>query len=312
MMQFPEATASHRSEGKAHRPALLAAAASATMLMLAACGGGGGGGETAPGASAQVPVTLGTPGPGDAQNHLPLAVGHAWQFTGTITEGMTTTPTSTTVTIPSTRDVAGTTALVLRESVVAAGQTDVIEEALVKDANGVAVLAAADDVLSKALVPYWELRFPLTAGAQFVQLDKTGLDFGEDLDGDGRTEQVSLYSAVQVVGVESVTVPAGTFPSAVHVRRVLELTVRRSSDGLAFDATETGDAWFAPAVGWVQRKSELVGMGERLTSSEQLTAYTVGSLGQAGVSRPAALTTEAVRSAEPAWRRLIRSHASAP
>ena len=130
MMQFPDGTATHWTAGKVRHPGLLAAAASATMLLLAACGGGGGGGDTAPAAPTQVPVTLGTPGPGDAQNHLPLAVGHSWQFAGTITEGSSTTPTSTTVTIPSTRDVAGTTALVLRESVVAGGQTEVIEEAL--------------------------------------------------------------------------------------------------------------------------------------------------------------------------------------
>ncbi|CAN7389159.1 hypothetical protein [Rhizobacter sp. LjRoot28] len=311
MMQFHDAAKTNRSSGKVARPRLLAAATWAgTVLVLSACGGGGGG-DAAPAASAQVPVTLGTAGPGDAQNHLPLAVGHSWQFEGTITEGANSSPTSTTVTIPSTRDVGGATALVLRESVVAGGQTTVIEEALVKDANGVAVLAAADDVLSKALVPYWELRFPLTAGAPFVQLDKTGLDFGEDLDGDGRNELVSLYSSVQVVGVESVTVPFGTFPTAVHVRRVLELTVRRSSDGLAFDATETGDAWFAPSVGWVQRKSELVGMGEKLSSLERLTAYTPGSLGSAGASQGATSTTGSTLATEPAWRRVLRASASA-
>ena len=318
MKQFWSGLASRRSAGAVSRSAATKLACLAPLVLaLGACGGGGGG-DGGDASSAQEPVTLGAAGPGDVQNHLPLAVGNSWQFRGTVVEGQTTTPTETTITVPGVRAVGGVSALVVRESVVAGAQTTAFEDAMVKDANGVAVLASADDVLNSALVPYWELRFPLVAGAEFVQIDRTDLDFGQDLDADGRNERVSLYATVRVVGTESVTVPAGTFAGSVHVQRRLELTLRLSADGSAFDATETGNAWYAPGVGWVRRTSVAAGMGETLTSDEQLTAYVVGGVAR-GAMNSASLSSPNAGAAgsKPAsaladWRRALRGPATAP
>lgn len=146
---------------------------------------------------------------------------------------------------------------------------------LVKDANRVALLDEDGDGAS--LAPYWDLRLPLQAGSEFVQLDRRNVDLGEDIDGDGVHERADLRSVVRVVGFGTVTVPAGTFANAAHVQRRLRLTIRLTSNGQQVTATEDGDLWLARDVGWVRRTSEVSVLGETVRADEVLEAYVVGA-----------------------------------
>jgi hypothetical protein len=242
---------------------------------LTACGGGGG---DAP-ASNELPVTLGQPGPGDPDAYLPLAQGNFWHFRGTSVAGGATTSFETSMQVTGTRTVGGVTALVLREAETTAGDGgEASDQSVVKDLNGLAVLEAGSDPLSQALTPYWELRFPLQSGDAFVQLDRSDVDMGEDLDGDGRNERVDVRSTVTLVGFETVSAPVGTFSETAHIRRQIAVKVRLSGDGRVFEASETADAWFARGIGWVRRSSTVAALGESITTDQLLDAYFVGGV----------------------------------
>lgn len=243
------------------------------VAALTACGGGGG--DAAP-ASNGLPVTLGQSGPGDPEGYFPLAQGNFWHFRGTTVASGTTTPFETSVQITGTRMVGGVPALVLREADTTAGSGgDISEQSVVKDLNGLAVLGASADPLGQSLAPYWELRFPLQSGSAFVQLDRSAVDMGQDLDGDGSNERVDVLSTVTVVGFETVSAPAGTFTEAAHIRRQVELKVRLSRDGQVIEASETASAWFARGIGWVRRSSTVAILGQSTTTDQFLDAYLV-------------------------------------
>jgi hypothetical protein len=260
----------------------LMAALAATLV--AACGGDGGGGD----ASDAVPVVLGQPGPGDPGNYFPLAVGNFWHFRGYAEIDGARTPLEASVQVVGTRVVDGVTALVVRESdPQVGGDGTYADELLVKDLNGVAVLGVDDDPTSQAIVPYWEVRFPLEPGSAFVQIDAKGIDFGEDLDGDGRNETVDVRSVVSMVGFETVTVPVGTFAEAAHLRREVSLRILMSRDGAIVNGTEAGNAWFARGVGWIQRTSTVAAAGVSVTTREFLDAFLVDGVAGGIAEAPA-------------------------
>jgi hypothetical protein len=119
------------------------------------------------------------------------------------------------------------------------------------------------------------LRFPVQNGSTFVQLDRSDVDMGQDLDGDGRNERLDVLSTVTVIGFETVSAPAGTFSEAAHIRRQVALTVHLSRDGQVVEASETASAWFARGIGWVRRSSTISVLGESITSDQLLDAYFV-------------------------------------
>lgn len=251
----------------------------AGVLALGSCGGGGGGGGDGDGGSPpsdEVKVELGLPGPGDPDNYFPMAVGDFLHFQGTISVGGTAVDYRNSVNMTGINIVNGVNTLVVRESnTYAVGEP--ASSYMVKDLNGIATLGTdSTDPMIAGLPPYWEVRFPLTVGAGFVQLDRTGLDFGEDLDLDTVNETVDLYSTVTVVGPGTVLVPAGIFFNAMEIRRNLIFTITLSRDRRVINETATDTAWFAPGVGWVKRVFDMTTLGVRETATEELDAYLVG------------------------------------
>jgi len=247
----------------------------AASISLAGCGGGNGGGNarTIPDEPA---VVLGQPGAGDSNLYVPVSVGNFWHFTGTAS-GQFGSSVDNLIAVTGTQLVNGVyTTLVMRESN-PNGDGIALQEGVVKDGNGLAVLAGdpADDVLTRELIPYWELRFPLQAGSSFVQLDRTQLDLGQDLDGDGVNETVSVHSEVRVAGSEAVTVPAGTFSDALRIDRSMTLSIRLSRDGRVVPATEVDSTWLVRQLGWVRRTRSLNLEGTSSTADERLDAYQV-------------------------------------
>ncbi len=123
--------------------------------------------------------------------------------------------------------------------------------------------------------PYTQVPFPVDGCATVMTVDRTGLDAGQDLDGDGINETASLY-AVTVLRVEDVSVPVGTFPGALRVETATQVTVTESKTGAQFTSTGTQVDWYAAGVGPIKRRWNT---GSR-TYDYELIAYSVG-----GVSR---------------------------
>lgn len=99
-----------------------------------------------------------------------------------------------------------------------------------------------------------QLRFPLRAGDSYTAYRYNNLDSGVDNDGDDINETFSRRLDIEVTGVESVTVPAGTFPEALKVISTATLTTHYST-GSSGSSVEEVTRWYAPDVGVVQSRT---------------------------------------------------------
>jgi len=131
-----------------------------------------------------------------------------------------------------------------------------------RDAAGILYFGSKPGTkLEKQLVPYQIVRFPLTAHSSFEQLNRKGLNLGLDLDRDGRAEDVDIKARVTMFDQEPVTVPLGTYQSAVRMEAQMDLLVHLSSDGMLVKGFDTMTAWFVRGVGLVKyRERQMVPM----------------------------------------------------
>lgn len=196
-------------------------------------------------------------GPGDPDNYMPFVQGNGWTFQGTTTtSGLSPVEYTNTLTISGTHLVNGKITTVLIES--NPDNSGIPEDAyLIKDLNGVSYYGSSGlgDTLTRQLTPYQEINFPLITGYSYVQIHKAGLDFGEDLDFDGISETADLLSRVTVVGLDSVTVPAGTFPNCLQIKTEIRIAVKVSSTRETYAFLSLDDKWYAPDVGPVKMTS---------------------------------------------------------
>lgn len=222
---------------------------SALATVLTGCGGGGGGGAG------------GDPG---STTFFPLAVGNHWAFGN-----------NESVRVTGQRTVNGEPAFVV-QSFEGSGPF-VYETLYAVDSQGVFELPEATDPVSAAIGPILRMRFPVNVGDTFVQINNVTADLGDDYDGDGRTESVSYFSQVAVLGFETVSTPAGSFSGALHQRTELTETTIYSSDGHRRSVTFVFDEWFAQGVGPVRRTTTFVNTDQSGWSSDSsLVAYAVG------------------------------------
>ena len=113
------------------------------------------------------------------------------------------------------------------------------------------------------MTPYQIIRFPMKVAQSFQQFNRTEIDFGSDIDGDGTNEHVDVEGLSTVMGQESITVPAGTYPDAVRVEARMTLKIRLSSVDRTAVGTDVMTAWFAKGVGLVKyiERQELAALG---------------------------------------------------
>jgi hypothetical protein len=222
-----------------------------------------------------------TQGPGDVGNHISLTQGNQWQTQGTESKtGRPTVSFTNSVTITGTNLLAGVTTTVFSET--NPDNTGTAQEVYrVKDTTGITNRGNNDvtDVLTPQLVPYPELRFPLQPGSTFQSFNKQGLNFGQDLDGDGKNETAAFNAQVNVVGFENVTVTAGTFPNTIRVETTLNLVVTLSMSGNTIPLTQTQTTWFASGVGPVKETNVTQSQGVTDAISEELVSYSVDGQG---------------------------------
>lgn len=261
------------------------------FFLLSACGGGGSGGDSeSPSQSEELPLELGLYGPGDAGGYFPLEVGNLWVFEGIISPTSGSSDYHNTISINETKNIDGFNTFVLEETNSYGEGSS--ESYFYKDLNGIANLGSSDEgALGVQLSRYWEVRFPLVSGESFVQLDRTGLNLGEDLDGDGINDSFDIRSIVTVLEFTSKTVPVGTFSDVVHIRRKLNLDFILSSEPDVISANVQEDSYFAANVGLIERLSATTIDGSTERALEQLAAYVVNGQ-SAGLNRVAGSVIE--------------------
>lgn len=262
-------------------------------LFLSACGGGGGGSSDLVEESA-IP---GQPGPGDTGNYFPFAVGNTWQFRGvsTATDTVQSVTYTNTVTISGSQNINGFAATVFREAI-SGGEETKGEYYLAKEDSGIFDPGSAysSDFPGMQLLPYKEVRFPLVAGDSFVQLNRKGIDLGEDLDFDGLNEKIDLISTMTVRGFETVSVPYGTFSNCAVLERNMTLTIFLTDSRLSQSARIRETAWLAANIGWVKIVSTIEFAGFSGTDTEELVGFAQTSNLTTTTTAPKDLTGDGV------------------
>lgn len=245
---------------------------------LMACGGGGGGNDGSYVSGQEMPVIYGQPGPGDVGNYFPLNSNNFWHYRSTNTELVPPNFSNATI-IQGMEQISGHETWKIQESN-ADGYQLVETYSLVKDLNGIVTTmteSLSDPFLSQ-LVPFWEYRFDLDVGDSFVQLDRTLVDFKEDLDFDGINEKVNIHSVVTFVDEEPINVSAGNFSLAKLIEREMQLEIIFSSDNSTVQSSANEQSWFVADIGLVKKITSFTIEGLTETVIEELDAYYVNGL----------------------------------
>lgn len=210
-------------------------------------------------------------GPGDIGNYFPLIQGNTLQFQGTYSvTGQPPVNFSNTMMVSGTKAVGAVTTTILAESNPL--NSGVPEEVYhLKDSRGIWNYGNNDssDALSPNLTPYRELLFPLNLGVTSEVVNRKGVNYGQDLDLDGKNETADILSQVTVEAFEDVTVPKGTFVNTARVIHKATITVFSSAGFGSVTATGTQTVWFAPNLGPVKRATVFQSEGQPTESSSE-------------------------------------------
>jgi DNA-binding beta-propeller fold protein YncE len=197
-------------------------------------------------------------GPGDVGNYYPMRSGNVWQYSSTIAYSESEPVSFTNVAkITGTKKVNGVNTAIYAES--NWSNSGASETYLLGDSTGVWEYGSNDpeDTLTPQVAPIQLLRFPLNENSVEKAMDRAGLDYGSDLDYDGKNEQVALKLTVECAGFEPVTVSGGTFAHSAKIVATETMTVTFSSDGSKAAATQTTTEWYVPGIGLVKSRRDL-------------------------------------------------------
>lgn len=188
-------------------------------------------------------------------DYFPDKVGSHWTYRGQITEGPLQSIDNkffTNVsTVTGTKTVKGVTVTAFHDT--NPGNHGPSDSYYRRDVVGIVYYGSDPGTpLEKQIIPYQIVRFPMTVPSSFQQFDRTGLDFGTDMDRDGTDEKVDVRGWTTLVGREAVAVPAGTFQDAVKVEARMTMRIHLSSGGRTATGTDVMTAWFAKGVGLVK------------------------------------------------------------
>jgi hypothetical protein len=192
-----------------------------------------------------------TEGPGDIGNFFPFAQGNTWVYQ--ITEQLNGEAPSSyfnTEQIIGTHEVNRVLTTVFQET--NPNNSGIpSEDYVVKDSRAITNHGDTGPAsfLTSQMVPYREYMFPLAVGAAFEALNRSGLTWAQDIDGDGKFETASVTANVKVAGFESVTVSAGMFNNTAKIIASVTLTISLSRDGAPLTVATNVTEWHAPGIG---------------------------------------------------------------
>jgi len=188
-------------------------------------------------------------------DYFPDAVGNRWTYRGQITEGLFQTIEhkffSNVSTVKGTKTIKGVTVTVYTDT--NPGNHGPSDSFYRRDAVGIVYYGSDPGTpLEKQITPYQIFRFPMKVPSSFQQFDRTGLDYGTDIDRDGTDEKVDVRGWSSLVGHETITVPAGTFQDAIKVDARMTMRIYLSGGHRVATGTDVMTAWFVKDVGLVK------------------------------------------------------------
>ncbi|MBA5867020.1 MAG: hypothetical protein GDA67_10060 [Nitrospira sp. CR1.3] len=216
-------------------------------------------------------------------DYFPDTIGSHWEYRGQITEGPLQTiehkSFSNVSSVTATKSLKGVTVTTFHDT--NPGNHGLSDSFYRRDAVGIVYYGSEPGTpLEKQLVPYQIVRFPMKIASSFSQFDKKDLDFGTDMDQDGVNEKADVQGDSTVVGLEPVTVPAGTFKDAVKIEARMQMNIRLSGAKKTVTGTDVMAAWFVKGVGLVkyverQELSPLQDRGMITEITEELESYEI-------------------------------------
>jgi len=216
-------------------------------------------------------------------DYFPDTIGSHWEYRGQITEGPLQTiehkAFSNVSSVTGTKSLKGVTVTAFHDT--NPGNHGLSDSFYRRDAVGIVYYGSEPGTpLEKQLVPYQIVRFPMKIASSFSQFDKKDLDFGTDMDQDGVNEKADVQGDSTVVGLEPVTVPAGTFKDAVKIEARMQMNIRLSGAKKSVTGTDVMAAWFVKGVGLVkyverQELSPLQDRGMITEITEELESYEI-------------------------------------
>jgi hypothetical protein len=238
-------------------------------MQLWGCGGGSGaqdaGNDTGFAPSA---------GPGDVDGYFPLDPSARWSYasasvdpSGRLVESVLTAQ------VTGTKSVLGVDATILTFTDDSSGS--LTETYWLSSGGGVTNLGTNDtsDVVTRALVPYVQLHFPVRLGTVAASIKK-GVIIATDRE--GHPVLADLQQTVLNDAFEAISVTAGSFPTALKQRTTIHGDVSSQGQSIGtIDSTETD--WLVPGVGLIKRtlaaNSVLGGTTETQNEAEGLQGY---------------------------------------
>ena len=198
-----------------------------------------------------------------ADDYFPLKEGLQWKYAGKkVTQGMAEEKRFTNTVTVLGKEVINGIALIPFEEKDASGRGLLVRYYL-KEKTGVVCYGYKPPVLLlQQVMPYLWVPLPIRIPHRFNQIDKKGLDTGRDYDGDGINESADMESSINVAGEESLSVPAGTYASAVRIEYRLTIRIHLTAGGKPKELTQHSTHWFAKGIGLVKRVDK--GPGVRL------------------------------------------------
>lgn len=211
-----------------------------------------------------------------SEEYFPDTVGSRWTYRGQISEGplqMVDLKYFTNVsTVSGTKTIKGVNVTVFHDT--NPGNHGPSDSFYRRDAAGIVYYGSEPGTpLEAQITPYQIFRFPLTIPSSFQQFDRTGLNFGSDMDRDGTDEKVDVQGWSTVIGRESVTVPAGTFHDAIKVEARMKMRIHLSGSRRTVSGIDVMTAWFAKGVGLVKyaERQELAAVKEDRGVATEIT-----------------------------------------
>jgi len=260
------------------------------LALLTSCGGGGGstgngggGGTSGPSVTGNGPAP--NTGPGDTDAYFPLGADDHWYYAVTNTDPSAVAPLGDLAAhVNGTKTVAGIAGTVMTQTD-STSDGGPIDHYYASNAGGVTYLGSSDasDLLTPQLVPYVQLLFPVQSG-QVSRVVGKGLPFGKD--SAGNTISLDVTQTITNSAFEAVTVPAGSFPSALKQVTSISGTAKDGSQSIAVSGTDT--SWLVSGVGVVKESIEAMAGTTPVTQTFDLRGYAVNGK-KRGFGLPVAL-----------------------
>lgn len=199
---------------------------------------------------AEEPITI-----SKSEEYFPDTVGSRWTYRGQINEGPLQSIElkffTNVSTVSGTKTIKGVTVTVFHDT--NPGNHGPSDSFYRRDSVGIVYYGSEPGTpLEKQITPYQIFRFPLKIPSSFQQFDRTGIDFGSDMDRDQVDEKVDTQGWSKVIGRETITVPAGTFQDAIKVEARMNMKIHLSGSRRTVSGIDVMTAWFAKGVGLVK------------------------------------------------------------